>query len=71
LLGIGFGTFRHRTAKAGAILIGFVMLIIYWTLQTLGTTLLLRGVVSPFLGMQLPNIVMLILGIIGFKRATW
>jgi lipopolysaccharide export system permease protein len=70
-LGIGFGTFRQRTAKAGAILTGFVILILYWTLQTYGTSLLLRGIVSPFLGMQMPNIAMIILAIVGYRRATW
>ncbi len=71
LLGIGFGTFRYRTAKTGAILTGFIILIAYWSLQTLGTVAVQRGSLSPFFAMQLPNIVMIIAGIFGYRRACW
>lgn len=71
LLGIGFGIFRYRTAKAGAVLTGFIIVLIYWTLQTLGTVAVQRGTLSPFFAMQMPNIVMLIIGLIGFRRACW
>jgi lipopolysaccharide export system permease protein len=70
-LGIGFGTFRYRTAKSGAILTGFIILIVYWSLQTAGTVAVQRGQLSPFFAMQLPNMVMLIAGIFGFRRASW
>lgn len=71
LLGIGFGTFRYRTAKAGAIFTGIIILIFYWTLQTYGISALQRGDVSAFVGMQLPNLVMLIAGLFSFHRAIW
>ncbi len=71
LLGIGFGTFRQRTARAGAILIGFFILLTYWSLQTAGTTALLQGKLSPFVAMQIPNVILFIVGIIGFRRAAW
>jgi lipopolysaccharide export system permease protein len=71
LLGIGFGTFRYRTAKTGAVLTGFIILTFYWILQTSGTTAVLRGTLSPFFAMQLPNIILLILGIYSFKKAAW
>lgn len=71
LLGIGFGTVRYRTAKTGAVLTGFVILIIYWALQTAGTSALQRGTLHPFWAMQLPNVIMLIGGIWGFRRAAW
>jgi lipopolysaccharide export system permease protein len=71
ILGIGFGTFRYRTAKTGAILTGFVILVIYWFLQTVGTAAVQRGSIAPFWAMQIPNIVMLIAGSIGFYRASW
>ncbi len=71
LLGIGFGTVRHRTAKTGAILTGFVILLIYWCLQTAGTAALQRGTLHPFWAMQLPNIVMILGGVWGFRRAAW
>jgi len=71
LLGIGFGTFRYRTAKTGAILTGFMILTFYWILQTSGTAALQRGSLSPFVAMQLPNFILLILGIYSFRRAAW
>ncbi len=71
LLGIGLGTFRYRTAKAGAILTGVIILICYWMIQTYGVTALQRGTLSPFLGMQLANLVMLIAGLFSFRRAIW
>jgi lipopolysaccharide export system permease protein len=71
LLGIGFGTFRYRTAKTGAILTGFIILTFYWILQTSGTAAVQRGSLSPFFAMQLPNIILLILGIYSFRRAAW
>lgn len=71
IIGIGFGAFRLRTAKAGAILISFIILFIYWFLQTYGTAALLKGIISPFLAMYLPNLIMLLIGVIRFRRAAW
>jgi lipopolysaccharide export system permease protein len=71
LLGIGFGSFRNRTAKTGAVLTGFAILIVYWALQTYGTTAVLRGTFSPFFAMQLPNVVLFAVGIYAFRRAAW
>ena len=70
-LGIGFGTVRYRTARTGAILTGFVILILYWTVQTIGTAALLRGTLSPFIAMQIPNAIIFILAVFGFRRAMW
>jgi lipopolysaccharide export LptBFGC system permease protein LptF len=70
-LGIGFGTFRFRSAKTGAIVTGFTIVTIYWVVQLLGTAWLQKGVLSAPMAMQLPNIIMLILGAISFYRATW
>jgi lipopolysaccharide export LptBFGC system permease protein LptF len=71
LLGVGFGTFRQRTAKSGAVLTGFLILILYWTLQTYGTTAVLRGTINPVFAMQIPNLVLLAIGILGLRRAMW
>ncbi len=71
LLGIGFGSFRSRSTRSSAFISGFVILLIYWTLQTIGTGALLKGSMSPFTAMQVPNLVMLIIGIFSFKKAAW
>jgi lipopolysaccharide export LptBFGC system permease protein LptF len=71
LLGVGFGSFRHRTAKTGAVLTAFLILSFYWTLQMAGTAAVQKGSLPPILAMQLPNLTMLILGIWGFRRSAW
>ena len=70
-LGIGFGSFRNRSARASALLIGLMTLILYWTLQTAGTAAVHNGTLSAFTAMQLPNVVMLIIGLYGFYRSGW
>lgn len=70
-LGIGFGTFRSRTAKTSALLLGLVFLLIYWTFQTIGTAVVQKGILPPALAMQVPNLILLSVGLIGFRRAAW
>lgn len=71
LLGIGFGSFRHRTAKTGAVLTAFIILTFYWTLQMAGTAAVERGTLPPILAMQIPNLTLFIVGLWGFRRASW
>jgi lipopolysaccharide export system permease protein len=71
LLGIGFGTFRNRTARTGAVLTVFFIILVYWSLQTAGTDAVERGLIQPWLAMQIPNFLFLILGGIAFRRASW
>ena len=70
-LGIGFGSFRSRSTKASALLIGLLTLVAYWSLQTAGTAAIQKGSLDAFTAMQLPNLVMLIVGIFAFRRAAW
>lgn len=70
-LGIGFGTVRTRAVRAGAALVAFVTLLVYWTVQTMGTLAVQRGTLPPFVAMQLPNLLMLIAATISFRRAMW
>lgn len=70
-LGIGFGTIRTRAVRAGAALVAFVTLLLYWTIQTYATLLIFEGRVPPALAMQLPNIAVSIAAIFAFRRAAW
>ena len=70
-LGIGFGTVRTRAVRAGAVFIALITMAGYWILQTVGSVLVSKDLTSPFLAMQLPNIVMLIVAIYAFRKATW
>ncbi len=69
--GIGFGTVRTRAVRAGATLIAFLVIVAYWGLQAFATVLSKKGILPPPLAMQLPNLVMTIFGIYGFRTASW
>ena len=70
-LGIGFGTFRFRSAKAGAIVTGFAIVTLYWVVQLMGQAACQKGSLSAPVAMQMPNLVMLALGAFSFYRSTW
>lgn len=70
-LGIGFGTVRTRAVRAGAALIALVVIAIYWGIQAWAAVGIQEGHLLPALGMQLPNLVMLIAAIKGFRSALW
>lgn len=70
-LGIGFGTVRTRAVRAGAALVAFVTLLLYWTVQTIGTLAYQRGALPPFLAMELANIMVIVAGAISFRKAMW
>ncbi|MFZ9594834.1 MAG: LptF/LptG family permease [Bdellovibrionia bacterium] len=70
-LGIGFGTFRTRAAKTGALITGFGFIFIYWLTQTLGTLALQKDLLHPFWAMQCPNLLLLSIGLYRFRKAAW
>jgi len=70
-LGIGFGTFRTRSVRAGAILIAFAVILSYWLMQLIATNLAHNGTLPPALTMHLPNLITFLIGLYVFKRATW
>ena len=70
-LGMGLGSFRNRSVRAGAAITSLVILVVYWTIQTWATLTLLKGQLNPLLAMQLPNIVMAIGAFFAFKRSQW
>lgn len=71
LLGIGFGTVRTRGARFGVLVIAFVSMAIYWQVQVAAIWLGEKGMLPPWLAMQVPNILIAIVGGIAFKRASW
>jgi lipopolysaccharide export system permease protein len=71
LLGVGFGTIQQRTAKTGAALTGAAILISYWALQMTFTSMLQTGQLNPVWAMQLPNIIIFIIGLAAFRKAVW
>lgn len=71
LLGIGFGVTRSRGAKTSVILVAVIALAIYWQLQVSGIYFGLRGQVPPALAVQLPNLVLGLVGGFFFRKAAW
>jgi lipopolysaccharide export LptBFGC system permease protein LptF len=70
-LGIGYGTIRTRSVRAGATLVAFVVLVVYWALQAWSTVAAQKGQVPPWLAMEIPNLVILLAAIRGFRSAIW
>jgi lipopolysaccharide export system permease protein len=70
-LGIGFGTVRTRAVRAGAALTAIVVLLIYWGAQTGAGMAMQKGMIPPWLAMQVPNIIVGLLGFESFRRASW
>ncbi len=70
-LGIGFGTTRTRAVRAGAALVAFSILIVYWGIQTSATIAVQNGTLPAAFAMQIPNLILVVLAIFGFKKASW
>lgn len=70
-LGIGFGTVRTRAVRAGAAFIALIVIAVYWGIQAWSTVAIQEGYLSPALGMQLPNLIMVLAAIKGFRSALW
>lgn len=70
-LGIGFGTIRTRAVRAGAALVAFLTLLLYWVIQTYALMAIFKGTLNPFVAMQLPNLAVFIAAVFSFRRALW
>ena len=71
LLGIGFGTVRTRSVKAGAGGVALLVLLAYWGLQIVGANLAFKGYFPAVFAMQMPNFAVLLLGGWAFRRSSW
>jgi lipopolysaccharide export LptBFGC system permease protein LptF len=70
-LGIGLGTMRTRAVRASASLMVFVVIFVYWVLQTAAATLAWKGIFPPAVAMLIPNLILFIPAWISFKKASW
>ncbi|MCM2277720.1 MAG: LPS export ABC transporter permease LptF [Oligoflexia bacterium] len=70
-LGMGFGTVRTRAVRAGAALVAFITLLVYWTLLSAASMAIHRGVLPPIIAMWIPNLVVLMAAAFSFQRARW
>jgi lipopolysaccharide export system permease protein len=71
-LGIGFGTVRTRSVRAGAGLVALVTFAGYYSLQIVSTILIQKGVpVPPAILMEISNFAVLCAAIFSFRKASW
>jgi lipopolysaccharide export system permease protein len=71
ILGVGLGTVRMRSVKSNALLMCIVIVVVYWVLNLAGAGLAEKGLINPFLGIQMSNIVAFPFALAAFRRATW
>ncbi len=64
IIGAPLGIFLRRTGKSGAIGFSIVIIVAYYTLNSLGSIFGKKGMISPVLGAWLPDIVLGGIGII-------
>jgi lipopolysaccharide export system permease protein len=71
LIGVGFGTVRTRAVRAGAMIVTILVVFPYWMFQAFCTKAVYAGQIPAPLGMMLPNIVLLLVGIKAYRTSTW
>ena len=70
-LGIGFGTVRTRGTRSSVLLVAFITMALYWQVQVSAIWLGDHGTLPPWLALQIPNLLVFLVGGFMFKRATW
>lgn len=63
LIGIPLGIRTHRSEKSIGFGMSLILFAVYWGLFLGGIALSLKGAVSPLIGVSLPNVIFLILGL--------
>ena len=71
VLGVGLGVVRMRSVKSNAVFVAFGVTAVYWGLHIFGASMAEKGALSPFLAMQLSNIVVIPVAVLSFKRSAW
>jgi lipopolysaccharide export system permease protein len=70
-LGIGFGTVRTRGTRSSVMLVAFVTMALYWQTQVSAIWISDQGSLPAWLALQIPNLLVLLVGGFMYKRATW
>ena len=68
-LGIAFGTTRTRSVRASAAAVTVIVLLSFWILQLGATSLSGKGILPAEFAMQIPNLILLAVGVFAFKKA--
>jgi len=70
LIGIPLGIRAHRSEKSIGFGISLIIFAVYWGCLLGGVAMSLKGVMPPYLGVSLANIVFFVLGIISFMATS-
>lgn len=71
LMGIGFGTVKTRGTRSSVLLVAFITMGLYWQTQVSAIWLSDHGTLPAWLALQIPNLLVALLGGFMFKRAAW
>lgn len=71
LVGVGFGTIRTRTVRSGAIVITFLVMFLYWFLLLGALKISHDGTLPPYVALQIPNLLLVVAGVWGYRKAMW
>lgn len=71
LIGVGFGTVRGRAVRSGAALVSLAIIVPFYLLQSGFENLAYTGKLGPIFAMAIPNLFLLIIGVLGYRKATW
>lgn len=69
-LGMGFGTVRSRSPRAGAALVALVVVTLYWSIQAWGTVLAQQGRIPPIAAMALSNTLSIVVAAWSFIKSS-
>lgn len=68
LVGFAIGCRSRRGVRSGAIVLCLFVGLIYWLTYLAATALAVTGWVLPWLGIWAPNVLLVVLGLFGFRR---
>jgi len=71
LIGIGYGTVRGRAVRSGAAITTLLVIIPFYLIQTVCENWAYAGKLPPALAMLIPNLLLLVIGVRGYRKATW
>lgn len=71
LIGIGYGTVRGRAVRSGAAITTILVIIPFYLLQTVCENWAHAGKLPPALAMLVPNLLLLAIGIRGYRKTLW
>lgn len=71
LIGIGYGTVRGRAVRSGAAITTIFVIIPFYLIQTVCENWAYAGKLPPALAMLIPNLLLLVVGVRGYRKTTW